>query len=143
MPLHVIPNRRQFLASAAAAAGCLALPALARSEQAKKHGATLALLADTHIAADKEAILRDVKMAEHLAKVWDEVREAKPAAALVHGDVALLEGKAGDYQTVADLLVPGGQAVLPLHFMLGNHDDRGPFRSVLQDQAASPIESKH
>jgi 3',5'-cyclic AMP phosphodiesterase CpdA len=143
MPLHVIPNRRQFLASAAAAAGCFALPGLSRGEDAKSNVATLALLADTHIAADKEAILRDVKMAEHLAKVWDEVREVKPAAALLHGDVAMLEGKSGDYKTVADLLVPGGQAALPLHFMMGNHDDRGPFRSVLQDQAASPIESKH
>lgn len=143
MPLHVIPSRRQFLASAAAAAGCFALPGLSRGEDPKSKVATLALLADTHIAADKEAILRDVKMAEHLAKVWDEVREVKPAAALLHGDVAMLEGKTGDYKMVADLLVPGGQAALPLHFMMGNHDDRGPFRSVLQDQAASPIESKH
>jgi len=143
MPLHVLPHRRQFLASAASAAGCFVLPRFAVADNAKGGAATFALLADTHIAADKEAILRDVKMAEHLAKVWDEVREAKPAAALVHGDVALLAGKEGDYKTVAELLVPGGQAALPLHFMLGNHDDRAPFRGVLKDQAASPIESKH
>lgn len=145
MPIHLLPNRRQFLAStAAAAAGALALPRLGLGAAVgEKPNATIAFLADTHVAADKGAVLRDVKMAENLAKVWAEVREAKPAAALIHGDIAMLDGKAGDYQTVADLLVPGGQVALPLHFMLGNHDDRGPFRSVLKDQSASPIDSKH
>jgi 3',5'-cyclic AMP phosphodiesterase CpdA len=109
----------------------------------EEESATFALLADTHIAADKEAILREVKMAEHLAKAWEEVRAAKPAAALVHGDVAVLKGEAGDYKTVAELMIPPDGAEMPLHFMLGNHDDRGPFREVLKDHAASPIDSKH
>jgi Icc protein len=61
----------------------------------------------------------------------------------LHGDVAVLKGEAGDYKTVADLLVPAGKAEMPLHFMLGNHDDRDEFREVLKGQAASPIENKH
>jgi len=142
MPLHVLPNRRQFLASSLAAGAALSLPRFAGAEEAK-NTATFALLADSHIAADKEAILREVKMAEHLAKVWEEVRAARPAGMLLHGDVALLKGEAGDYKTMAELVIPAGQAEMPLHFMLGNHDDRDQFRNVLQAQAASAIDSKH
>jgi hypothetical protein len=141
MPLHVLPNRRQFLASSLAAGAALSLPRFAGADDAKKT-ATFALLADSHIAADKEAVLREVKMAEHLAKVWEEVRAAKPAGMLLHGDVAVLKGEAGDYKTVAELLIPAGKAEMPMHFMLGNHDDRDQFRDVLKDQSGSPIESK-
>jgi 3',5'-cyclic AMP phosphodiesterase CpdA len=141
MPLHVLPSRRQFLATSLAAGAALSLPRMAGADNAQA-SATFALLADTHIAADRQAILREVKMAEHLAKVWEEVRAAKPAGALLHGDVALLKGEAGDYQTLADLLIPTGNEELPLHFLLGNHDDRDQFRGVLKDEAVSPIESK-
>ncbi len=141
MPLHILPNRRQFLASSLAAGAALSLSRFAGANDAKST-ATFALLADSHIAADKEAVLREVKMAEHLTKVWEEVRAAKPAGMLLHGDVAVLKGEAGDYKTVAELLIPAGKAEMPMHFMLGNHDDRDQFRDVLKDQAASPIESK-
>lgn len=142
MPLHVLPNRRQFLASSLAASAALSLSRFAGADDTK-NTASFALLADSHIAADKEAILREVKMAEHLAKVWEEVRAARPAAMLLHGDVAVLKGEAGDYKTVADLLIPTGNEEFPLHFLLGNHDDRDEFRGVLNEEAASPIESKH
>ena len=141
MPLHVLPNRRQFLASSLAAGAALSLSRFAGADDAK-NTATFALLADSHIAADKAAILREVKMAEHLAKVWEEVRAAKPAGMLLHGDVAVLKGEAGDYKTVAELMIPAGKAEMPMHFLLGNHDDRDQFRDVLKDQSASPIESK-
>jgi len=143
VPLHVLPNRRQFLATSLAAGGALALPRFGRTAEDAKASATFALLADTHIAADKEAILREVKMAVHLAKVWEEVRAAKPAGMLLHGDVAVLKGDAGDYRTLAELILPAGKADLPLHFVLGNHDDRDQFREVLKTQAASPIDTKH
>ena len=121
MPLHVLPTRRQFLASSLAAGAALSIPRFAGADDAK-NTATFALLADSHIAADKEAILREVKMAEHLAKVWEEVRAAKPSGMLLHGDVAVLKGEAGDYRAVADLLIPDGKEEFPLHFLLGNHD---------------------
>lgn len=142
MPLHVLPNRRHFLATSLAAGAALSLQRIAGADDAK-NTATFALLADSHIAADKEAVLREVKMADHLAKVWEEVRAAKPAGMLLHGDVAVLKGEAGDYKTVAELLIPAGKAEMPMHFMLGNHDDRDEFREVLKGQSASPIESKH
>jgi hypothetical protein len=142
MPLHVLPNRRQFLATSLVAGAALSLPRLGGAEDAGK-SRTIALLADTHIAADKAAVLREVKMAEHLAKVWEEVRAAKPAGMLLHGDVAVLKGEAGDYKTVAELLIPVGKAEMPMHFLLGNHDDRDQFREVLRGEAASPIDSKH
>ena len=143
MPLHVLPNRRQFFASSLAAGAAMALPRFSLAADDAKSSATFALLADTHIAADKEGILREVKMAEHLAKAWEEVQAMRPAGALVHGDVAVLKGEAGDYKTVAELLIPSGKAELPLHFLLGNHDDRVSFREVLKNSAASVIDSKH
>lgn len=141
MPLHVLPNRRQFLASSLAAGAAIALPRFALGAGDSSKLATFALLADTHVAADKAAVLREVKMAENLAKVWAEVRDAKPAAALVHGDVAVLKGELGDYRTVADLMLPAGKTDLPIHYLLGNHDNRDSFREVLRDHGASPLDS--
>lgn len=141
MPLSILPSRRQFLASSVSAAALLSLPRLGLAEDSERK--TIALLADTHIAADKQAILRETKMAENLAKVWAELVAARPVAALVHGDVALLDGQHGDYKSVADLLLPGGDIEVPLHFMLGNHDNRESFREVLKSFRASPLETHH
>jgi 3',5'-cyclic-AMP phosphodiesterase len=143
MPLHIAAGRRRFLASTLAAAAALSIPRLSQSGEAAGMPRSFALLADTHIAADKGAVLRDVRMAEHLERVWKEVRAAEPAAALVHGDVAVLKGEAGDYRTLAELIVPGGQTDVPLHFLLGNHDDRVAFREVLRQAKTSPLDSHH
>jgi Icc protein len=61
----------------------------------------------------------------------------------LHGDIAFLKGLPEDYQQVAKLLVPAGKAALPIHFMLGNHDDRANFREALKASAASPLDSHH
>jgi Icc protein len=139
MPLHILP-RRQFLASTAGFAA-LAVTRLTTAGDDNKTAARFALISDTHIAADKNAVLRDVNMADNLARVWEEVLAAQPAASVVHGDVALLDGQPGDYKTVAELLLPAGKVDMPLHFMLGNHDNRATFRRSLKDHAASPLES--
>jgi 3',5'-cyclic AMP phosphodiesterase CpdA len=103
----------------------------------------IALLSDTHINADKTKEVSNVVMSEHLASAWEQVTGAasRLSAAIVHGDVAHLKGEAGDYRQVAQLLIPAGKAAVPLHFMMGNHDDRGNFREVLKAAAASPLES--
>lgn len=150
MTLHVLPesdlpSRRRFFAWAGLAGASIVVGnQLGFGEEANKP-TVVALLSDTHIDADKTKLLRDVVMADHLAKAWEQVSAAssKLSAAIVHGDVACLTGQAGDYRQVAQLLIPAGKAAVPLHFMLGNHDDRDNFREVLKASAASPLESHH
>lgn len=137
------PTRRRFFAWAGLAGATIAVSQISAAEA--NQPLRLALLSDTHIDADKTKVSRDVIMSEHLAKAWEQVTAdaAKFSAAIVHGDVAFLKGEAADYKQVAQLLVPTGKAALPLHFLLGNHDDRDNFREVLRASAASPLESHH
>ncbi|WP_254512462.1 metallophosphoesterase family protein [Anatilimnocola floriformis] len=147
MTLHVLPSetalasRRQFFAWAGLAGVTIAAGSAWGKDASKP--TTIALLSDTHINADKAKVISNVVMADHLAKAWEGVTAAasRLSAAIVHGDVAHLVGEAGDYRQVAQLLIPAGKAVVPLHFMMGNHDDRGNFREVLRAAAASPLES--
>jgi hypothetical protein len=75
MPFYLPPvNRRRFLGGAIAAllAKPLAAMPIARSDS---HG--IALLADTHVAADKAAVFKYVFMATHLSAVVKEVLDYK------------------------------------------------------------------
>lgn len=149
MTLHVLPleswspSRRRFFAWAGLAGATLVAGQTGADEATKS--TRIALLSDTHIDADKTKISREVNMSEHLAQAWEQVTAAtaRLSAAIVHGDVAHLKGQPGDYRQVAQLLIPAGKAALPLHFMMGNHDDRDNFREVLKASSASPLESHH
>lgn len=148
MPLHLAPlSRREFLRrSAFAGASLLALPAL-RAANAKVDPDRWALLSDTHIAADPATIAREVNLAEHLRTVVAELRGlgAAPAGVFVNGDCSLDYGPYDDYVTFTELMRPLADAGLPLHFTLGNHDERETFWSCLRDSrpAAPPLASKH
>jgi 3',5'-cyclic AMP phosphodiesterase CpdA len=39
--------------------------------------------------------------------------------------------------------VPTGETPLPIHFLMGNHDDREVFRESLKASATSPLDSHH
>lgn len=106
-----------------------------------------ALLADTHIAADRATVARGINMTDHLIAVGGQVtRGGGPAGAIIAGDCAYIEGLAGDYATVIGLLEPMRKAGLPIHMLLGNHDHRENFRSALRkngEPAESPLTDKH
>ncbi len=148
MPLHLPPlSRRTFLRrSLAATAGILTLPSL-RASQSDVDPDLWALLSDTHIAADRAAILREVNMTEHLEAAVKGVRSlaSRPAGVFVNGDCAVLKGLAEDYATFSSLVAPLREAGLPLHLTLGNHDDRDVFRTALKEAVpvAPPMVSKH
>ena len=148
MPLHLPPiTRRAFLRrSLAAGAGLLTFPAL-RAEESNADPDRWALLSDTHIAADRTAVLRDVNMTDHLEAAVRGVRAlaSRPAGVFVNGDCAVLKGLAEDYATFSGLIAPLREAGLPLHFTLGNHDDRDVFWTSLKNArpAAPPLASKH
>ncbi len=136
-------SRRRFLATSAAAAASLA----ARSWAAEADKPSfIALLGDTHIAADRAKILREVNMAAHLEEVVQQIIKAREPQtfAILHGDAAMLKGEAGDYKTLGQLLAPLGQATIATYVLLGNHDDRDQFRAGLADYSGgSPLEAKH
>src|SRR3954465_9011086 len=102
MPFHL--SRRQFLASSAASCLAISRGTLAAESDDER----IALLSDTHIAADAEFSTRDVNMANNLRQALKEVGELapKPAALLLHGDAAYLKGELGDYETLSKLLKP-------------------------------------
>jgi 3',5'-cyclic AMP phosphodiesterase CpdA len=147
MPLHLIPHsRREFLRrSVCAGAALLTIPALRASAAVDPD--RWALLSDPHIAADPEAVMRNVHLVEHLRAVVSEIgRQATlPAGAIVNGDCALDRGLAGDYATFTEQLRPIVTSGVPLHMTLGNHDDREVFWTALHDAkpAVPPVASKH
>lgn len=149
MPLYLPPvSRRRFLAGSLGAASVLAWGdrLVADDAPAKADPHRFALLSDTHIAADRTAVLRKVVMAENLAKVVTELQglSPRPAFATINGDLALTKGLDGDYATLLALIAPLRTAGIPLHLNLGNHDDRDHFRAALpeRDRLDSPVEGK-
>ncbi len=146
MPFHLTPlTRRSFLRrSLAAGAGVLALPTL---RAAASDPDRWALLSDTHIAGDPAAINRGVNMAANLRAAVAEVRAlaTAPAGLIINGDCSLDAGYAPDYATLTELLTPLHKAALPLHFTLGNHDERDVFWNSLKGArtATPPVFSKH
>jgi 3',5'-cyclic AMP phosphodiesterase CpdA len=136
MPLYLPPiSRRTFVLGSVAAAILGPRGARGADERPPADADRLALLSDTHVAADRAAVMRGVTVAEHLAKVVAEVAAVspRPAAALVNGDLALGLGEAGDYATLLELVKPLREAGLPLHLTLGNHDHREHFRAAVPE----------
>jgi 3',5'-cyclic-AMP phosphodiesterase len=144
MPFHLdSQSRRRFLHGSAV----LALTTATRTYAADAPDAeTWALLSDTHIDADPAKVAREtVIMADHLKRVVAEVLVEKDSLSgvIINGDCAYLEGLAGDYVTFLELLAPLREAGLPIHFTLGNHDDRDIFRSsIAAGSNSSPVEGK-
>lgn len=149
MPVSFPPiSRRRFLAGSAAAAGGMLLPWSALARTWKAPSDRFALLADTHIWEKTDETVRGVKMSDNFAAVADEVlaQDAAPAAVLIAGDCAYLEGEAADYKQLVRMIEPYRKAGLPVHFALGNHDHRQRFweafpKSTCADER--PVESKH
>jgi 3',5'-cyclic-AMP phosphodiesterase len=136
-------SRRQFLVTSAVAASSLA--ARGWADEAEKPS-FVALIADTHIAADRAAVLREVNMTSHLEEVVEQIVKAREPQtfAVLHGDAAMLKGEAGDYKTLGELLAPLGSSGMATYVLLGNHDDRDQFRAGLKDHAGgSALEAKH
>lgn len=145
MPFHLAPlSRREFLRrSLAASAGLLTFRASAATADPDRW----ALFSDTHIAGDQAAISREVNMADHLRAAVAEVRalSVPPTGLIVNGDCSLDHGVPEDYVTFTELFQPLQDAALPLHFTLGNHDERDVFWASLKGAkpATPPLASKH
>jgi len=140
MPIYIPPiTRRQFLKSSLAVGASLLLPRRLWAEDKPADLNTWALLSDSHIAADRAKIAREVNLAEHFETAVREVvaLPQRPGAALITGDCAFLKGEKGDYTTFAGLAQPIRAAQIPLHLVPGNHDDRSHLRGAFTEAKAT------
>lgn len=142
-------GRRHFLTTSSKA---LALGALA---SAWRHGTPaqgaeakstlhVALLADTHVAADPKNEYRKFFPFDNLKTAASQVLEARPEAVFLDGDAARLSGELGDYEALKGLLTPlAGQC--PIYIGLGNHDNRENFGKVFTpvEGSAQKVTGKH
>ena len=148
MPFHLPPiSRRRFLHGSLAAGATLAVGDSLLASHRAEESETWALLADTHIAANRGTVRSNVNMGEHLEQVVGELiaRRKSLSGALIDGDCAFVQGKAGDYATLLDLLRPARNAGLTFHLTLGNHDHRQRFWEAVPDakEPERPVESRH
>jgi 3',5'-cyclic-AMP phosphodiesterase len=149
MPKHIPPvNRRQFLSTAAVtAAGWLTFGASGFAADSDVDPDYYLLLADTHIDRNSNRLLRGVNTAEHLDIAVKRIVELhpRPAAVIINGDAANIRGYLGEYGLLSWILRPLSRAGIPVHITMGNHDDRGPFYTVLADmeREAPFVDGRH
>lgn len=142
-------TRRLFLTRAGALlAGATALrPAdtlHAAARQAAPAPLRVALLSDTHIPADASEAYRGFRPVDNLRTVAAQVAAADVEAAFIGGDLARLVGTPADYAALRSLLQPVSDR-MPVGLVLGNHDDRGHFRTAFPSPAgeAQAVPNKH
>jgi 3',5'-cyclic-AMP phosphodiesterase len=131
MPLTLPPlSRREFLKRAALAGAAVAL---APSSHAALFGKardahTFAFFSDAHIAADAATTHLNCNMAAQFTAAVNELAAwpEKPAAVIVNGDLAFLDGQPADYAAFGKIIQPL-RSLAPLHLTLGNHDQRKNF----------------
>ncbi len=142
MPFHLDSlSRRHFFKGSA-----VLLTAPSGTGAAADGAESWALLSDTHIAADIGHESRGVNLADHLRRVVEEVvaEKDKLSGMIIDGDCAFNDGQKGDYITLLDLLKPVRDAGLPVHFTMGNHDDRDNFYDRLAHASdGPPVHGKH
>ena len=137
MPIH-LSSRRQFLVQLGGAA---VFSQVGVSSAVEVDAGLIAVLNDTHIGAQQAADSAIPANLRHTID-WLLALPKRPAAVIINGDLALKDGRRGDYERFAKLIAPLREAGLPLHLTMGNHDDRAVFYDVLK-QDASAVESKH
>ena len=148
MPFHLPPiSRREFLArSLAAGAGALAVNT-ARSAEPAVDPDYWALYSDSHIARSTAVVWRGEPMYDNARRVNTEFFAVpKRPIGLIHlGDCAFKEGRVEDYETFHSTIAPITAAGVPVHLMVGNHDERGNFWQALtkETEGPRPIASRH
>ncbi len=137
MPIHLPPiDRRRFLAGTLAAGTGLLLPRQLPAQEEPPIDPNLwVLLADIHIGHPHDKKRRGVRPAEKLEQAVREILalSPRPAGVIVAGDCAFLHGESGDYVMIGKLIGPLRRAGVPIHFALGNHDNRERFLAAFPE----------
>lgn len=121
--MPIVLDRRSFLQCAA---GAFSLATV----RADSSVARLALLSDTHIAADKNDSYRGFNPSSNLTTVVGQVGQQHFDLAVVNGDLARLTGEPADYAQFASLMQPVLEST-PTLFTMGNHDGREHAQAAL------------
>ncbi len=139
MPVH-LSSRRQFTMRLGAAVTLPGLDATAVEADAD----WIAVLNDTHIGAQHPP---SAPIPSNLRATvsWLLSQPRYPAAVIINGDLALRDGRSGDYEHLEHLIAPLRDAGVSLHLTMGNHDDRAVFRDTLNARKAQQevVESRH
>ena len=136
--MPIVVDRRGFLKQTVAAA----LWAFSKPLRADAPF-RVALLSDTHIAADPKDTFRGFFPHANLRKAVDQVSAGQFQMLLVNGDMARLLGKPDDYKAFTSFIDPLAEKI-PLVATLGNHDDRKNARAALTRRAGEtePVQQK-
>ncbi len=138
---HTIDRRSCLKIGTLAGLGLLVgMPAGAADE--KPAELRLALLSDTHIAADRTDSQRGMNPWENLHTIMPAVIAAGADGLILNGDAARKDGQVADYQALKPLLAPAAAAA-PVYIGMGNHDDRDNFHKVFAAEAGkSALQAK-
>ena len=142
MPIYLPPiSRRSFLAgSLAAGTGTLLGHDACWPPSRKTDPNRWVLISDTHIGTHREDAHHGTKPAENFAKTVGQVLalDPRPAGIIISGDLAFLKGQPGDYKLIRELYQPIREAGIPLHLVLGNHDQRENFWAAFPEAKPAP-----
>ncbi len=146
MPFTLPPlSRRRFLGGSLASLAGGLLPQGKSFAGTEADPSSWILFSDSHIAADRELVSRNAKMAANLEGCVKQALAAHgtAAGAFLSGDCAYLAGNPEDYATFGTLLKPLRDAGMPVHLTMGNHDERDNFlASVNKPGLPSPVEHR-
>jgi 3',5'-cyclic-AMP phosphodiesterase len=137
--MPIVIDRRGFLKQTTAAAALWAFSKPLRANAAFR----VALLSDTHIAADPKDAFRGFLPHANLRKAVDQVSAGQFEMLLVNGDMARLLGKPEDYLAFNSFIDPLAEK-MPLVATLGNHDERKNARAALTKRVGetAPVQQK-
>ena len=146
MPFHIPAiSRRQFLVRTLAG-GALALSE-AGADEPEVDPNLFALYSDSHIASSTAKVWRGEPMYDNARRVNQEMfGMPKRPCGLIHlGDCAFKNGLVSDYETFRSIIRPMAQSGIPVHLMVGNHDERQAFWSSLSEETEGPrpLASRH
>lgn len=135
MPIHVLPglSRRQFLAAGLGATLAFGESCADRPGGDSGPEGWFAWCSDLHISEDESARQNGQNPFDNSRAVVTDILSARrsPRGILIDGDMALLDGQAGDYRAMMKVFRPCVDEGVPLHLALGNHDARDQFHSAL------------
>jgi predicted phosphodiesterase len=93
-----------------------------------------AFISDTHISGEDKNNSGKENPLIHLQKVLNEITtDTNINRLIICGDCAKDAGLPSDYRTLFDALQPLRKRKIPIHFVMGNHDERYNFLCVLAE----------
>jgi 3',5'-cyclic-AMP phosphodiesterase len=136
-------TRRRFLGTAIASASALAFGAQSWAYGEDAPSTRWAFFSDIHTPRDPSNEYRGFRPYDNLKKTVGEIVAAKPEGAIITGDLARLEGFAGDYAALKTLADPLLQS-MPVCMTMGNHDDRANFLNAFKEHpGVQTVPEKH